>query len=84
MDYISQNLVLYESNYKKNFETFGDVVLFSQPNKVEIGVDKGEPLRLELLDVIESIDNNKDPLVSGKVGLEALKIAMKVLEKIKN
>lgn len=82
MDYISQELIVYESNYKKDFETFGDVVKFSKPNKVEVGVEKGEPLRLELLDVIEAVKQNKEPMVNGSVGLEALKIAMKVLDKI--
>lgn len=82
MDYISQNLLLYESNYKKSFETFGDVVMFSQPNKVEVGVEKGEPLKLELLNVIDAVQNNKTPLITGEVGLEALKIALQVLDKI--
>jgi UDP-N-acetylglucosamine 3-dehydrogenase len=83
MDYISQELVLYESNYKKNFETFGDVVKFSKPNKIEMGVDKGEPLKLELLSLIEAVEQDKEPLITGEVGLEALRIAMEVLDKIK-
>ncbi|MBU1632508.1 MAG: Gfo/Idh/MocA family oxidoreductase [Nanoarchaeota archaeon] len=83
MDYISQQLIMYESNYKKDLETFGDVVMFSKPNKVEIGVENGEPLKLELLNVIDSIEQNREPLITGEVGLEALKIAMKVLGKIK-
>lgn len=83
MDYISQELMLYESNYEKDLETFGDVVKFSKPNKVEIGVEKGEPLKLELLNVIEAVEQNKEPLITGEVGLEALRIAMDVLDKIK-
>jgi len=82
MDYISQNLILYESNYKKDFETFGDIVTFSKPNKVEVGVDKGEPLKLELLNVIGAIEQDKEPLITGEVGLVALKIAMDVVDKI--
>lgn len=84
MDYISQNVLLYESNYKKNFESFGDVVMFSQPNKVEIGLDKGEPLKLELLNVIDAVEKNQEPLITGEVGLEALKIALQVIDKINN
>lgn len=83
MDYITQDLILYESNYKKDYETFGDVVKFSLPNKVQIGLEKGEPLKIELLNVIDAVEQNKEPLVSGKVGLEALKIAVEVLGKIK-
>jgi len=84
MDYISQSLIVYESNYRKEFETFGDVIEFSKPNKVEIGIEKEEPLRLELLNIINAVENNNIPLISGEVGLDALKIAMKVLDKIKN
>jgi UDP-N-acetylglucosamine 3-dehydrogenase len=82
MDYITQNLIVYESNYKKEFETFGDVIEFSKPNKVEIGIEKEEPLKLELLNMIQAVENNTDPLITGEVGLEALEIAMKVLDKI--
>lgn len=83
LDYITQELVLYESNHKKDYETFGEIVLFSKPNKLEIKIEKGEPLKLELLNMIEAVEKNKQPLVTGEVGLEALKIAMKVLDKIK-
>jgi UDP-N-acetylglucosamine 3-dehydrogenase len=83
MDYISQDLLVYESNYKKDVETFGDIVKFSKPNKVEIGVDKGEPLKIELLNVIEAVEKGKEPLITGEIGLQALKIAMEVLDKIK-
>jgi UDP-N-acetylglucosamine 3-dehydrogenase len=84
MDYISQNLVLYESNYKKDFETFGDVVMFSKPNKVEVGVDREEPLKLELLNVIEAVEQDKEPLINGEASLRVLEIAMNVLSEIKN
>ena len=82
MDYITQDIILYESNYTKSFETFGDVVKFSTPNKVVVGVEKGEPLRFELLNVIEAVEKNKDPLIKGEVGLEALKIALKIIKKL--
>jgi len=85
LNYITQELTLYESNYTKDADSFGDfLVKFGKPNKVEVGVLNDEPLKLEILDFIEAVSNHREPLVSGTDGLNALKIALDVVHQIKN
>ncbi len=77
LNYITQELVLYESNYEKQYADFGDFVLkFGEPKKVVVEVEKGEPLRLELEHFIYCIQNNKQPEVNGQEGLGVLKTAL--------
>jgi UDP-N-acetylglucosamine 3-dehydrogenase len=81
LNYVTQNLTLFESNYSKSFDAFGDfVVKFGEPRMKLIKVKNGEPLKLELSDFLDSIRNNRRPLVSGEDGLSALRIATKVME----
>jgi UDP-N-acetylglucosamine 3-dehydrogenase len=81
MNYITQELLLYESNYVADLKDFEDVVKFSKPNKVEIGVDSSEPLKNELSAFVKCINENKESPVSGETGLEALRIAIEAIEK---
>jgi len=77
LNYVTQELVLYESNYEKQYSDFGDFVLkFGEPKKVVVDVKKGEPLRLELEYFISCVKNDKQPEVDGKEGLDVLKIAL--------
>jgi UDP-N-acetylglucosamine 3-dehydrogenase len=43
-------------------------------------MDKEEPLKLELIDFLESIRSKKEPLVTGEDGLEALRMCELALE----
>jgi predicted dehydrogenase len=45
--------------------------------------EKGDPLREELKAFIKSVREGSEPIVSGKAGTEALKVALKVSEIIK-
>jgi len=77
LNYITQELMLYESNYEKQYSDFGDFVLkFGEPKKTVVDVQKGEPLRLELEYFISCVKNDKQPEVDGKEGLDVLKIAL--------
>lgn len=81
LNYVTQNLTLYESSYSKSFDAFGDfVVKFGEPRMKLIKVKNGEPLKLELSDFLDSVKRNRRPLVSGEDGLSALKTATKVME----
>lgn len=79
MDYINQNIEFYKSNYKKLIEKtdgFSDYVLrFSETDKININVGKKEPLKEEILFLIDSIINNRK--IDSSFALEALKIVMK-------
>lgn len=79
LDYIEQQLVIYESNYTKEIvDDYGDRnIKFGIPNKTQVGIETEEPLYLELKHFIECVRENKPVLVCGEVGLEALKIALR-------
>jgi UDP-N-acetylglucosamine 3-dehydrogenase len=77
MDYINQELTVFESNYNKSVDNFGEFVIkFGTPNKVEIGVDKEEPLKRELISFINAVKEGKEPFVTSQQALIALKIAL--------
>ena len=79
MDYITQDIDLYESNYDKVTDDFGDFVIkFGSPKVVKIDVKKEQPLRREILSFISAVKENKEPYVTTKQALDALKIAIKV------
>ena len=61
MDYISQKIEIYKSNYSKFKEessNFSDyVLLFSEPDITNVSVKKKEPLKEEILFFIDCIKN---------------------------
>ena len=78
MDYITQKIQFYKSNYEKfrqEFADFSDYVMrFSEPDVITISVAKKEPLKEEMLYFIDCILNNTD--VNADFALKALKIAI--------
>ena len=77
LDFINQELKVYESIISRSYDSFGDFVIkFGTPRIKNVEVEKAEPLKLELLDFIECIDTGKKPVVSGEDGINALKIAL--------
>ncbi len=81
LNYITQELVYYESVYDKSSDSFGDFVIkFGEPNITKIGIQKEEPLKKELMHFIDCIKDNKEPMVSGEQALEALRISEEALK----
>lgn len=78
MDYITQKIEFYKSNYEKFKEVtndFSDFILkFSEPDRIDISVAKKEPLKEEILFLIKAIKNNKK--IDSQFAVEALKIAL--------
>jgi len=78
MDYVSQEIEYYKSNYrkfKKKFSTFSDYVLeYSKPKRVRIPVAKKEPLREEILYFLDCVKNNIK--INSQHAVEALTIAL--------
>ena len=83
LDYITQSLTLYKSNYSKEFGDFDEVVRFSKPDKIELGIENKEPLKEELIHFLECVKENKEPDMKGEEALEALRIAIDLLNSIK-
>jgi len=81
VNYITQDLTLYESVYEKTCDRFGDfVVQFGEPKKKLVHVVKEEPLKLELENFIEAVKKDGQPLVSGEDGLSVLRIAIDIIK----
>lgn len=84
LDYVTQELILYKSNYNnivpEEFEKF--VAKLGKPRKVLVKIKKEEPLKLEILDFINSIVKRKRPLVTPQEGINAVKLSEIVLESL--
>jgi UDP-N-acetylglucosamine 3-dehydrogenase len=81
LNYISQELTMYESRYERKFSDFGDfIVKFGEPKRIDIPIKKEEPLKLELINFLEAIEKDQEPLVNGEAGLKALKIALEAVK----
>lgn len=79
MDYITQEISLYENKYDKVANDFGELVVkFGNPKITMVDVNKEQPLKREILEFIKCIKNNKQPFVTTKQAMDALKIALKV------
>ena len=73
-DYIEQSVTI-SSSY---IEEVDDMNLYKIPiqyNVNQVALEKREPLRNEIEDFVNAIENNGRPLASGDDGLMALKIA---------
>ncbi|HID12117.1 MAG TPA: Gfo/Idh/MocA family oxidoreductase [Candidatus Latescibacteria bacterium] len=76
LDYITQKLRVYESNYQRTFDSFGDfVVKFGSPRVREVPVEGAEPLYLELSHFVSCVARGEPPEVSGREGLLAVTVA---------
>lgn len=81
LDYISQKLKLYESNYERTFDSFGDfVVKFGSPDVQDVSVQNGEPLKMEIQGFLKSVTTGKVVPITAEDGLLALEWAMKAIQ----
>lgn len=81
LNYLTQKLKLYESNYERTFDSFGDfVVKFGSPNIQDLNIQTAEPLKLELKAFLNSLGNGKRMPVTARDGLIALDIALKAIQ----
>jgi len=53
-----------------------------QISKVDLPIEKEQPLQKELLSFVECVSKNQEPLVSGKTAREALAVALEIQKKI--
>lgn len=77
LDFITQELKVFESVIDKDYDSFGDFVIrFGRPKMRSIPVERTEPLKLEILDFLGCIETGRAPLVGGEDGVAAVKIAL--------
>ena len=77
LDFISQELRVFESVINRGYDSFGEFVIrFGSPRVRDVDVERAEPLKLELMDFIESIEEGRRPAVGGAEGVAAVRIAL--------
>ncbi len=83
LDYVNQKLTLYSNDHgalNLNFDNFEDFLTKFAPDKIQIGINKEEPLKKEIEAFIDSIDNDAREGVTGEEATLALKIALEALK----
>jgi len=80
LNFITQELDLYESNYTSETNDFGEFVIkFGEPqDKKTIKSEGIEPLKAEIKSFIKAIKENSRPMVTAREAIDALDIACKV------
>lgn len=86
LNYITQKLEFYKTKFEeigetKNFKDF--VSKFGEPQKINVLIEKGEPLRLELENFLNAACGVEKLKVSPEEALRAIMLSEKVLESIK-
>lgn len=74
VDYIDQSITMSSSSFSK----IDEMNLFNVPiqyNVNTVSLEKKEPLRNEILDFIQAVEQTTQPLATGEDGLQALRIA---------
>ena len=82
MDYISQSVTISSSSFKK----IDEMNLYHVPiqyNIRQVVLEKREPLRNEIEDFVDAVENSKKPLVTGEDGLKAIEVARAAEESYK-
>jgi len=82
IDYIEQTLYFYENAALTEKDVVDNKIV--EGKMIRFRIDKKEPLKNELSHFIDCVCNNKDPLVSGEDGKQALRIALDVIRSAKN
>ena len=83
LNYMTQELVFYESNYSKEVDPLGEhVITFSESKKEVIPVEKKAPLEEELRHFLDCVKTKRTPLITGDHGLNALSIAIQAMKQM--
>src|SRR3989338_3787740 len=71
LDYITQEINIYRSNFKRDYDTFGDFVIQFNPTKETIALKKQEPLKVELQTFLDCVNEQKPFPVTGGQAYQA-------------
>ena len=81
LNYITQELDVYEKEVEKNYDDFGDFVIkFGEVKKKTVELKVEEPLLLELQSFLNSVKNGTEPEVNEKEMISVLSIALKCVD----
>lgn len=82
-NYLTQELYFYENKFTRSTGYNGDFMNVVEGRKLRIKIENAEPLKNELNAFADLIIKNKKVPVSGREGLDALRIAQKFIESSK-
>ena len=85
LNFITQELDIFESNYSLDYDSFGEFVIkFGEPKEQKtIKVDNIEPLKAEIESFIQAIKEDGRPVVTAKEAIDALAVACEIDEMIR-
>jgi len=83
LDYMKQELTLYESKYDLVADEAGtEVIKFTDTEPQNIQLEKHDMLNFELTHFLDCVRNKKTPLVTGEYARNSLAIALKAIKHI--
>ncbi len=78
LDFIEQKLSLAKTVVERDYDDFGTfVVKFGQSQRLDIPIERHEPLKLEIEHFLKCIASNEKPYVDGRSAIDALRVALK-------
>lgn len=75
LDYANQELHMFK-------QIAGDGTGKSRLTRIEVPVERVEPLRQELMDFVGSVRTRRPPMVSGEAGREAIAVATQIIQRL--
>lgn len=79
LNYVTQKLEIFESTLAREYNNFGEfVVRFGEAQRTVVPITATEPLRNELIDFTDAVTTGREPLVSGRVGCEVMRVVEQV------
>lgn len=83
LNYVTQKLAIYQTNYENSFNDFGEFVIrFGKASAINAEIVQREPLRGELETFVDAVATRSPLIVSGNDGIEAVRIAEMALSQI--
>ncbi len=77
LDYINLSLKFYKLAKPSDYSNYTDFMKkFGQPDITDIEIRKEEPLKIEILEFLKSVEKNTDPPMSGEDAIKALEIVL--------
>src|SRR3984893_949739 len=81
VNYLTQDVYFYENDFTiTTWDALRSLTGVSEGTMTRLKVQKAEPLRLEYEDVMEAIQQDTVPTVSGEDGLAVLRVVLKLSE----
>jgi UDP-N-acetylglucosamine 3-dehydrogenase len=85
LDFIEQKLSLAETVVERDYDDFGTfVVKLGQSQRLEIPIERHEPLKLEIEHFLKCIENNEKPYIDGRNAIDALRVALEAWNESSN